>query len=298
MNTTKKAFLTAVIALTGLAGLSTSHAQLYTQTNGVLGDLFLGFETTGGGGSKDLLFDLGSVTNTSVLDSLNVNLNSELISVFGTNYASTVSYGLYSVTSGKTIYASAPSTNTQGYLLESGGAAGVQKQDFANLLSTFNIDGNPTSSNHTTTHGVYELVSETYSWGSFTPASGAFDNANYANIEVPVGSTAALFAQPLNTQGGNGTNDGLDFSISTNGVLTASDTSSNTNTAPPFLLQLPPFPQQAGSVVGWGEGQSNIPSSLTNIVEVSAGGDFGLALQSNGTVSAWGDNTNGGVTNK
>ena len=84
-----------IIALTlGAALVSSINAQQYTQTNAQYGDLFLAFETTGGAGSKDLLIDLGSATNSTALASLNVNLNADLTSVFGANYSTNVSYGL------------------------------------------------------------------------------------------------------------------------------------------------------------------------------------------------------------
>jgi subtilisin-like proprotein convertase family protein len=51
-----------------------------------------------------------------------------------------------------------------------------------------------------------------------------------------------------------------------------------------------------GTVVAWGDntfGQTNVPASLTNAVAVSGGYDFSLAVNNNGTVVAWGDNTFG-----
>ena len=49
-----------------------------------------------------------------------------------------------------------------------------------------------------------------------------------------------------------------------------------------------------GTVVAWGyngQGQTNVPSGLTNVVAVAAGLDHSLALRRDGTVIAWGDNT-------
>jgi len=185
----------------------------------VVGDLILGFETTGGGGSTNLLVDLGSVTNTAQLLSLNINLNSDLVTAFGTNWASTVSYGLYSVTSGKEIYASGtPNLVNGGYQLESSSAAATQKNDFVELEGDFNGDG---VIPHTTTYGVYESESETYSWGSFTPAVGAFQNANYPSIDLPIGSTADLYAQVTGSSSSYGTNTGLAFTVNSSGNLSA-----------------------------------------------------------------------------
>ena len=197
----KKTLLTAAIAITGMVAMSTGQAQQFAQTNAVLGDLILGFESTGGGGSTNLLVDLGQATN--LVNMTGFNLGGDLTTVFGSNWATTVSYGLYSVTSNKTIYASGPASATSGYPLESGGTAGTQKNDFANLLSTFNADGFTQISG--CSYGVGEGVSELYSWGSFTPANGAFNNANYGNIDIPIGQTAKIFVHPTSTSGGNGT---------------------------------------------------------------------------------------------
>jgi len=49
-----------------------------------------------------------------------------------------------------------------------------------------------------------------------------------------------------------------------------------------------------GNVSAWGAsyiGQTFVPPGLSNVVAISAGYDFSMALQKNGTVIAWGDNT-------
>ena len=216
----KKTLLTAAIALTGLAAISTVQAQQFTQTNAVLGDLILGFETTGGGGSTNLVVDLGSVTNTAQLLSLNINLSSDLVTAFGTNWASTVSYGLYSVTSNKTIYASgATNLANGGYQLESSSSASIQKNQFADVLGNFNGDG---VGGQTTTYGNYEiLANETYTWGAENPSSAAFLNNFYGNIESFIGSTSSLYAQPTGSSSSYGNNTGFSFTVDNSGNLSA-----------------------------------------------------------------------------
>lgn len=54
-----------------------------------------------------------------------------------------------------------------------------------------------------------------------------------------------------------------------------------------------------GSVVAWGsnsQGQTNVPSNATNIVAIAAGQTHSLALRQNGRVTAWGYNFFGQTT--
>ena len=49
-------------------------------------------------------------------------------------------------------------------------------------------------------------------------------------------------------------------------------------------------------IVAWGEdnyGQTNVPPGLTNVVAISAGQNFTLALRNDGTVTGWGNNRTG-----
>jgi alpha-tubulin suppressor-like RCC1 family protein len=54
--------------------------------------------------------------------------------------------------------------------------------------------------------------------------------------------------------------------------------------------------QQDGTVVGWGDdsfGQSSVPAGLSNVVAIAAGGNLSLALTQGGQVVAWGANNAG-----
>ena len=54
--------------------------------------------------------------------------------------------------------------------------------------------------------------------------------------------------------------------------------------------------RENGTVHAWGEnlaGQTNVPSGLTNVIAIAAGGSHSLALLENGTVRAWGNNSCG-----
>ena len=46
----------------------------------------------------------------------------------------------------------------------------------------------------------------------------------------------------------------------------------------------------SGTVTNWGGTFGTIPAGLTNATAIAAGTNFCLALRSNGTVVAWGDN--------
>ena len=51
-----------------------------------------------------------------------------------------------------------------------------------------------------------------------------------------------------------------------------------------------------GTVVAWGDdgdGQANVPFGLNNVVAVAAGGFNSLALKNDGSVVTWGDNSAG-----
>lgn len=54
-----------------------------------------------------------------------------------------------------------------------------------------------------------------------------------------------------------------------------------------------------GSVTAWGantNGECNVPVGLSGVVEIAAGHGFSLVLKQDGTVTAWGDNANGQTT--
>jgi len=59
-----------------------------------------------------------------------------------------------------------------------------------------------------------------------------------------------------------------------------------------LLTLLPGLCSAAGSLLVWGSGLgTNLPPALTNVTAISAGSGHCLALLSNGSVAAWGDNS-------
>ncbi len=57
--------------------------------------------------------------------------------------------------------------------------------------------------------------------------------------------------------------------------------------------------QSNGTVIAWGSngnGQTNVPTGLNGVTAIAAGGQHTVALQSNGTVVAWGGNDQGQTT--
>ncbi len=68
-----------------------------------------------------------------------------------------------------------------------------------------------------------------------------------------------------------------------------------TNQPLDYAFYILAIPRQT-TVVAWGDnrsGQCNVPSGLTNAIDVAGGFNFSLALKADGTVVAWGDNSYG-----
>lgn len=63
-----------------------------------------------------------------------------------------------------------------------------------------------------------------------------------------------------------------------------------------ILMGNPAMGAASGHVVAWGKnssGETNIPPTMTNVVAVTAGDGFSVALQADGQVAVWGNNTYG-----
>lgn len=222
-KTMKKTLITTAIVIAGFACLSTARAQQFTQNNAQYGDLMIGFENSGGGGATNLVIDLGSVglISGAGLESINgLNISSDLTACFGSTWTNglSVSYGLFSVTANRAIYASG-AVGAGAYPVEPNSTQNAVKNSFSNLLGNFNSDGR---SSQTTTYGVYELTSESgTTWSAATPYNGMFTDADYGNIESPISSTEEIYAQAPGSIGTYGTDTGVSIEVGTNGVITA-----------------------------------------------------------------------------
>ncbi len=67
----------------------------------------------------------------------------------------------------------------------------------------------------------------------------------------------------------------------------------------PGGLSAAPLPARSGTVVAWGKndrGQTTLPTALSHITAIAAGGNYNLVLKRDGTVVTWGKNEYGQTT--
>lgn len=217
MNTTKKALLAATIALCSFAAVSTTQA---TPVTAVTGDVMLGFENAAG--TLDYIYDLGqgSVFAAAVANGTFsvVNLNADLATVFGNDWATNattgVQYGLFGMPSNKSIvYAS----------VASGNLAPVTK--VANALSTtlthygtFQTGYNTDLSGQALTVGVKQAVGTGTDTGFATWTGNAPSTAPFATYNVSFENLVSGKLDFYGTTGSSSTLEGI-LQISTSGAF-------------------------------------------------------------------------------
>jgi len=207
--------LSTVIALAGLAALTNAGAQVTNTINP--GDLVLGFEATGGtGSSTNLIVDLGPESGFS---SINLNLNADLDTVYGTNWYSSgfVDYGLFSVDSSNTVYLT--STNTA-FQRKVSGALATIISDFGAVSSQYT--GAYNTPGELLTTGVTEVSTNVGAWSYYNPSTQPFATYN-RSIEAGVGTSLTLYSMTVAahaTPASFGTSVGQ-INVASDGVISA-----------------------------------------------------------------------------
>ncbi len=200
-----KKILTTALALLGAVLTTGAHATPITYN---IGDIILGFETTGGnssGGTKNLLVDIGQYSNLASFSTFNIA--GDLNTVFGTgNWSSgQISFGAFGVTLSGTHYSNIYETATSNTLKPVASSSQTTKQDYGVLTSTTGIGYQnltlSVNSNAWTGYGVEQSSSTTGAWGSYNPSDSAFGVAG-DSIDGTIGSSLNLYDK---VYGGAGT---------------------------------------------------------------------------------------------
>lgn len=181
----KKKLLTAALAFLAGAFVATSQAAPVTAN---YGDILLGFEVTDGSGTQNLLIDLGSYTTIGSFT--NINIASDLATVFGSGWSNSVSYGAYGTTiaGGHWGQNYLTTTNPVVGLLAKGNTS--SKIDATALVDYYNLQRVNSS---TTTNGVYGSSSATGAWSTFLPSTSPFGVSADPGIETTLGTSLSLW---------------------------------------------------------------------------------------------------------
>ena len=186
--TMKKILLTAALALFSTVFTAAGQSAPITAS---YGDLILGFETTSGG-STNLEIDIGSYASLASFSS--INLSSDLSGVFGTNFANTVSYGVYGVyaVAGAThwtdVYLTAPSGQPTFGVLGHGNTSAFD--DYTGLVDTYNLQ---LTNGITTPDGIAVGSAALGAWSTYLPSTSPFGVSADHNIETTIGTALNLF---------------------------------------------------------------------------------------------------------
>ena len=193
----KKQLVSTVLAFAALVTVCSAGAQVTNTINP--GDLVLGFESSlGQGVTQNLLIDLGQEAN---FNSINLNANADLNTIFGTNWYSSgfVSYGIFSIDANNTVYATSVGT---GFPRKSSGALATAISDFSTLSSQYTVNYN---NSNALTVGVSELATsggalQSGTWSYYSPSTTPFATYN-KSLESIVGTAMTLYMMPVGNSG-------------------------------------------------------------------------------------------------
>jgi hypothetical protein len=215
--------MAAVTAMTTLA----AKAALVTPTNASLGDIFLGVESS----SKNYVIDLGNAA--SVLGGKNFNLNADLVSAFGSSFATTVTQ--YSIFGMDQLDGSASPVINQSHIFvsdisptynfsKSTSVAGLATtaSDYASWVQAYNTYVSAKSYNSAAnSYGVAFSSGDSGAWGSYTGKSPFWDWKTLSPNNALITSFGGNDYIAWETVGANSPSSIYQtFSLSTTGNLT------------------------------------------------------------------------------
>jgi hypothetical protein len=155
------------------AAVTFNNASAQTPVSWVAGDIILGFNADTGstGAGTNVVFNLGLASN---LGAVSANLGGDLSNVYGTNWYSRtdLTWGVFGADDNKNIWASVASGGTAWKSLGNGNA--TPKANLYNAGSEYNAKIAVNSFDTNTPVGVFEPISDTYSWNSENPSGNAF----------------------------------------------------------------------------------------------------------------------------
>jgi len=225
-----KTFITtACVAMAGI-GLSVQSAKAVTYSNG---DLFLGFQASGGTGvTSTYLVDIGQAsTYTTATGSFNLslgNIGADLTAIYGANWdtRTDLSWGIAGAVTpalgsdgNRTRYASAaeitPGTMADAWVRLSNSQSALATNGVSSLATAF---VNNYSATANSTVAVIEGTSDVNNWVSFQSGGLSFGTYN-PSIEGTVGTALDLFRMTTSsTPNLTGTYEGT-FSINNSGQV-------------------------------------------------------------------------------
>jgi hypothetical protein len=193
----KNKLLITALALLSAAIVPGVHASPVTYQ---LGDIILGFESTGGSTSGSVLeIDLGQYSNLGSFSS--INLSSDLNAVFGPTWSNAVSYGAigFAVNAGngnwQNIYETTASVTPLPSSFGYGTTTSLTAYQTLAQTGTASYASLQTQSGHWSTNGVGVVTgySANGAWSTFGANNSDFGITYAPGIETTIGSTLGLY---------------------------------------------------------------------------------------------------------